>query len=179
MLGVDFDFPCNLFYFRTRPSWSSLQVQLNLIISFRYSARRLRGVYLCLIMVSSPTSAKIADATLWDLGAWRAPTVIAVWNIFKNSKWIKKINFSMNYYWNVSLISSSTKNDRCQDVTNEINKSHSWFETSTFAWMYMYIQVQMYKCKYKCTSSWRFTHWLTQTRTARKHTSNWELQHKL
>ena len=29
-------------------------------------------------------------------------------------------------------------------IYNEINKSHSWFETSPFAWMYMYIQVQMY-----------------------------------
>ena len=57
------------FIFGARPSWSSLQVQLNLIISFRYSAQRLRGVYLCLIMVSFPTSAKIADAALWDLGA--------------------------------------------------------------------------------------------------------------
>ena len=27
------------------------------------------------------------------------------------------MNFSMNYYLNVSLIGSSTKNDRCQDVT--------------------------------------------------------------
>ena len=105
------------FIFGARPSWSSLQVQLNLIIFFRYFAPRLRGVYLCLMMVSSPTSAKIADAALWHLGAWRAPTVIAVWNIFKNSKWMKKINFSMNYYLNVSLIGSSTKNDRCQDVT--------------------------------------------------------------
>ena len=77
------------FIFGARPSWSNLQVQLNLIISFRYSARRLRGVYLYLDMVSSPTSAKIADAALWGLGAWRAPTVIAVWNILKNSKWIK------------------------------------------------------------------------------------------
>ena len=55
--------------FGARPSWSSLQVQMNLIISFHYSARRLRGVYLCLIMVSSPMSAKIAYAALWDLGA--------------------------------------------------------------------------------------------------------------
>ena len=89
MLGVDFYFPW-LFYFifGARPSWSRLQVQLNLMISFHYSARRLRGVYLCLIMVSSPTSAKIAHAALWDLGAWRAPKVIAMWNIFTNSKWI-------------------------------------------------------------------------------------------
>ena len=76
------------FIFGARPSWSSLQVQLNLIISFHYSARRLRGVYVCLTMVSSPTSAKIAYAALWDLGAWRAPTAIVMWNIFKNSKWI-------------------------------------------------------------------------------------------
>ena len=76
------------FIFGARPSWSSLQVQLNLIISFHYSARRLRGVYVCLTMVRSPTSAKIAYAALWDLGAWRAPTAIVTWNIFKNSKWI-------------------------------------------------------------------------------------------
>ena len=31
------------------------------------------------------------------------------------------MNFSMNYYLNVSLIGSSTKNDRCQDVTGSIS----------------------------------------------------------
>ena len=87
---LTFIFHIIYFIFGARPSWSSLQVQLNLIISFHYSARRLRGVYLFLIMVSSPTSAKIACAALWDLGAWRAPTVITMWNIFKNSKWIYK-----------------------------------------------------------------------------------------
>ena len=82
------------FIFGARPSWLSLQVQLNLIISFHYSARRLRSVYLCLIMVSSPTSAKIAYAALCDLGAWKAPTVIAMRNIFKNSKFkLKNSNF--------------------------------------------------------------------------------------
>ena len=90
---LTFIFHVIYFIFGARPSWSSLQVQLNLIISFHYSARCLRGVYLCLIMVSSSTSATIAYAALWDLGAWRAPTVIAVWNIFKNSKWIKKNEF--------------------------------------------------------------------------------------
>ena len=30
------------------------------------------------------------------------------------------------------------------EFTMKINKSHSWFETSTFAWIYMYIQVRMY-----------------------------------
>ena len=114
---LTFIFHVIYFIFGARPSWSSLQVQLILIISFHYSARRLRGVYLCSIMVNSSTSAKIAYTALWDLGAWRAPTVIAMWNIFKNPKWIWKINFSMSYYLNVSLIGSSTKNDRCQDVT--------------------------------------------------------------
>ena len=66
---LTFIFHVIYFIFGARPSWSSLQLQLNLIISFHYSARRLRGVYLCLIMVSSPTSAKIACAALWDLGA--------------------------------------------------------------------------------------------------------------
>ena len=66
---LTFIFHVIYFIFGARPSWSSLQVQLNLIISFHYSARRLRGVYLCLMMVSSPTSAKIAYAALWDLGA--------------------------------------------------------------------------------------------------------------
>ena len=66
---LTFIFHVMYFIFGARPSWSSFQVQLNLIISFRYSARRLRGVYLCLIMVSSPTAAKIADAALWDFGA--------------------------------------------------------------------------------------------------------------
>ena len=36
---------------------------------------------------------------------------------FKEFEMNKKINCSMNYYLNVSLIGSSTKNDRCQDVT--------------------------------------------------------------
>ena len=74
-------------------------------------------------MASSPTSAKIAYAALWDLGAWRAPTAIVMWNIFMNSKWIKKMNFFKNYYLNVLLIGLSTKNDRCQDVTSPPLKS--------------------------------------------------------
>ena len=85
---LTFIFQVIYFILGARPSWSSLQVQLNLIISFHYSARRLRGVYVCLTIVSSPTSAKIAYAALWDLGAWRAPTAIVMWNISKNSKWI-------------------------------------------------------------------------------------------
>ena len=28
----------------------------------------------------------------------------------------------MNYYLNVSLVGSSTKNDRCQDVTNNLKE---------------------------------------------------------
>ena len=53
---------------------------------------------------------------------------IAMWNISKNPKWMKKMNFSMNYYLNVSLIGSSTKNDRCQDVTRDrINYFKNWF----------------------------------------------------
>ena len=89
MLGVDFYFPCNLFYFRSStilfesPSTTEFNNFFSLFCT--KSSRRL-----CLIMVSSPTSAKIEYAALWDLGAWRAPTVIAMSNIFKNSKWIKK-----------------------------------------------------------------------------------------
>ena len=37
---------------------------------------------------------------------------------FKEFEINKKINFSMNYYLNVSLIGSSNKNDRCQNVTS-------------------------------------------------------------
>ena len=29
------------------------------------------------------------------------------------------MNFFINYYLNISLIGSSTKNDRCQDVTSD------------------------------------------------------------
>ena len=36
---------------------------------------------------------------------------------FKEFEMNKKMNISLNYYLNVSLISSSIKNDRCQDVT--------------------------------------------------------------
>ena len=35
------------------------------------------------------------------------------------------MNFSMNYYLNVSLIRSSTKNDRCQDVTTGIGSFYA------------------------------------------------------
>ena len=59
-LGVDFYFPWLFILFSeldhpgrvSKYNWIS-------IISFHYSARRLRSVYVCLTMVSSPTSQKL------------------------------------------------------------------------------------------------------------------------
>ena len=102
------------FIFGARPSWSSLQVQLNLIISFRYSARRLRSV---LDYGEFPNVSKNCRCCVVGFRSLKSSHGNSHVKYFKEFEMNEKINFSMNYYLNVSLIGSSTKNDRCQNVT--------------------------------------------------------------
>ena len=117
MLGVDFYFPSSLFYFRSStilvesPSITELNNFLSLFCTT--SSRHLS----VLDYGEFPNVRKNCRCCVVGSRSLKSSHGNSGVKYFKEFEMNKKINFSMNYYLNVSLIGSSTKNDRCQDVT--------------------------------------------------------------
>ena len=117
MLWVDFYFPCNLFYFRS----STIMVESPSTTEFNN--------FFSLFCTTSSRSLSVLDygdfrnvskncrCCVVGFRSLKSSHGNSRVKYFKGFEMNKKINFSMNYYLNISLIGSSTKNDRCQDVT--------------------------------------------------------------
>ena len=118
MLGVDFYLPCNLFYFRSSTVLveSPSTTELNNFFSLFWttSSRRLS----VLDYGEFPNVNKNFRCCVVGFRSLKSSHGNRRVQYFKEFEINKKINFSMNYYLNVSLIGSSNKKDRCQNVTS-------------------------------------------------------------